>query len=483
MADYLAVLDVAKQGLALHEQYNYPEYALHFLFWQARAYRELRDYTNAEKSLSDALRIVEKEGLRVEIVGHIYAEMAHYCITSLAPAQETLGLIQKALEIASEVGAPEISEVALLAKAGVLADVLDSPNEALEAAYEALRVVEPLDAPMGQSLCHLVISRLHRTLKNDQARLEHCEAAVQIARRAGIPLRLHAALLELALCHWEALENGEQSAEYLRQAIDLADRNRFPVHNANTWFLISFGQADWTQIAEIQNRTRSRTSPWEQGAYYFRSGHIAFVQGEYAAAEDAYRRASELLQSIGADQRSHRRIQPFLGFSLFAQGMTDAADREFTLAADYWKTRNALRYSRCLRGKAQVCLRNNLVTTGIAQLQDAYSLASQSYGYDGWPEWQNIQLELSHALVLLGKFDEAHSAALSAYVSMKNLKHFLLPETAFVLAEINLASGKIREAQEYAHEAQAEWERLTLIHLNRSRLAALASKLSAKDKQ
>lgn len=199
LSQYHELLDDAQLGLSLHESYSYPLYAVRLLYWQSRAYRELLDHPKARTSLWRGLKLAEDLGVRDVGVGLLYSEAVHQ-LKEFPAASDFYAMLDKAIALASDAQMPEIVPHVLLAKAGLLADVLDKPDEALQTAQEALHAAEMSRVLAEQSLCHLVLSRLYRTIGQSTPRVEHAEAAVQTARQAGLTLRLHAALMQLALC-------------------------------------------------------------------------------------------------------------------------------------------------------------------------------------------------------------------------------------------------------------------------------------------
>lgn len=268
-------------------------------------------------------------------------------------------------------------------------------------------------------------------------------------------------------------ENGEQCRESLRESLALADRHDFPVHTVDSWFLIVFGQGDLQQLRDLQDYTRDRQGPQEESSYHFREGHVAFLKGQFAVAEREYQLVCQLLQEHGVDQRFAMRVRPFLGFAILAQGRPEQADLQFSAEVVYWEGRNPVRHARCLRGRARVDLHNGNLAGALERLREARNLAGRGFGHEGWPEWQSIQLDLAHVLILLGEVDEAQELARTAYISLKRLRHFLWADAAFTLAEISAAQNHRGEARRYAREARTTWERLDLIQQNRPRLENL----------
>lgn len=462
-ANYQKVIAICEDGENICSNLNICQSLGDFLYWKSKAYFELDYQPKSLEITKMAISQLSKCTEGKKVLGHHLVRLGLF--RHLIDKAEIETSLNYALELASEHKWTDLWVDTMINKI-VFMDHSGKPKEVYELSKELLEFSTKNKLLESEMLSHKYLAQANRQLKNNEESFYHLVQATEIAGKAGFTQRRHWALGRLAVAWWEIKENTQKGLETIRESLNIAAENNFPVNRdvALSWFILTFNLGLWEEAAKAQERFKNHDPeyPRDLGIYYLEGAHVESALRNYKKAETEYERALLVMRKVSADERDFRRAQTFYGISLAQSGNILGGYKQLNEAKDFWEgKKDTVRYARCLRGLA-LCAINEYPQEAESLLRQASILSIGTYTIDAWPEHNAIQLDLTQTLVKNNKIKDALQIGLEEYRKLKQWSHFLLGDAAFLLAQIYTFENNVELAKRYLIEAQLEWKRLQI---------------------
>lgn len=443
-------------------------------FWQRAAVDRDRA-ESAERAERSARTQAEAEAAKAQAVNRFLQDALVAANPEVVPGREVS--VRELLDTAvREIDAGSLAdqvdvEAAVRTTIGSSYLALGRAEEALAQFEPALALIDRPDSAPGSEVANLL-----RQLAETYLALQRTEEADAAARRAvdtmrkvhgGDHLEVVAALRTLARVYSRQGKRAEDAAvrrEALAMHARLAGDDDVDVLHSRLVLAVTEHDMDASEelVERIVGLYDTGAAPVDAGAVrVFRTlGGIRHIQGDYAGAVEAYRRARDIVREVyGPDHPWEVQVLLEMAFARRSAGAPDRGDAELTEATEVAQRvygADDSRYADLLVQRAALALGRDDLATAESLVEQVAGMDPAGNPADHWTRAQATSL-LGEIKLRRGEYEDAEPLLLEGYAGIvaSGVPGTLQWHAAQRLVRLYEATGGVEEAAQWRACADA----------------------------